>query len=168
MAQSQGALVYLGLGGNSEHSILLLQEALNRIGALPRLQALECSRFYRTTPVSSISQNLFVNAVCCFRTLLTPKALLTELQRIETHLGKVPKPKDSPRPIDIDILFYGSQSVKESDLEIPHPRWQERLFVLAPLSDLAHEIELPNNQIFNIAEYLGCFPNIHNERVQLI
>ena len=57
-------------------------------------------------------------------------------------MGKVPKPKTASRPIDIDLIFYGEHIQKEQGLEIPHPRWKERLFVLIPLSDLISEVIL--------------------------
>lgn len=65
-------------------------------------------------------------------------------QEIEKQLGKVKKSKTAARPIDIDFIFYGNQALYDpvQDLEIPHPRWKERLFVLIPLADLTPEIEI--------------------------
>ena len=162
-------LVYVGLGGNIGDSVSTLKKAIEKMACF---DGLKCSRFYRTTPVSPISQDDYVNAVCCFTTTLSPKKLLNELQKIEKYLGKTPKVKQAPRVIDLDILFYGTQYHKGQDLEIPHPRWSERLFVLVPLSDLTHELYVPDSQgkieQISLSEMLKIFSNIHSERVQLI
>jgi 7,8-dihydro-6-hydroxymethylpterin-pyrophosphokinase len=70
--------------------------------------------------------------------------LLTRTQRVEAQLGrKRIGPRNGPRSIDIDILFYGRFTVHSARLEIPHPRLQERRFVLAPLADLAPDLRHP-------------------------
>lgn len=124
-------------------SSFLLNQALVELTSLKQIDRIETSQFYRSSPVGcATSQNFFVNAVCRFKTNLDPKTLLKHLQRIEKKLGKIPKPKDAPRPIDIDILFYGSLSYKDEELEIPHPHWHSRLFVLVPLNELTSKIEV--------------------------
>ena len=62
--------------------------------------------------------------------------LLWYLQQIEYRLGKLPKAKNAPRAIDIDILLYGDIQINTPTLIIPHPRWQEREFVKLPLAEL--------------------------------
>jgi 2-amino-4-hydroxy-6-hydroxymethyldihydropteridine diphosphokinase len=100
-----------------------------------------------TSPLEIIDGGgFFVNAVCCFQTTLSPKQLLVELQKIEGDLGKGTKPKNASRFIDIDILFYGKEVYQDEKLEIPHPRWKERLFVLVPLAELTPVIHLHNKQ----------------------
>ncbi|HEV8051094.1 MAG TPA: 2-amino-4-hydroxy-6-hydroxymethyldihydropteridine diphosphokinase [Parachlamydiaceae bacterium] len=138
-------VVYLGLGGNIGDSLSVLQHTLSLLTDLPDIQAVEASSFYVTTPVSDIPQADYLNAVCRFKTSLNIRQLLVLLQEIEKSQGKVSKPTNAPRIIDIDILFFGTESHSAPDLEIPHPRWHERLFVVIPLLDLAKTIAIPAN-----------------------
>lgn len=163
--------VYLGLGGNIGNVGSTFKMILKRLVSTPEIFELKSSRFYETTPVSPIPQDPYVNAVCSFETTFLAKELLKVLQQIERDFGKVEKLKDEPRPIDLDILLYGEEAIKEKDLEIPHPHWQERLFVLIPLSDLTDSIEwVENNKRIkkNISLMLKEFKNIHNEKVTLL
>lgn len=159
---------YVGLGGNIGDSVSLLKQALNGLSLLPQIEDLKVSSFYQTTPVSDLPQNMYVNAVCVFLTTLSPDKLLEELQRLEERLGKRKKPKNEPRLIDLDILFFGDLSIKSEMLEIPHPRWQERLFVLKPLLELTQDISFFQEEKWitkNIKSLLEKFVNKNNETV---
>ncbi len=136
---------YLSLGGNQENSWEAIGKALDALTLLSE-GVFEVSSFYHTSPVGDENQNTFINVVCRFETTLTPKALFEKTQRIENNLGKVPKPKWAPRVLDIDILFYGTQTYIDDELEIPHPRWKERLFVLVPLLDLISALRIQENE----------------------
>jgi len=163
--------VYVGLGGNIGDSYFILRKALEKMVQLPGIQDLEVSRFYRTTPVSTIPQDLYVNAVCRFKTNLSIRQLFQNLQDIEKNLGKTIKLKEAPRVIDLDILFFGVEVCNDEDLQIPHPRWHERLFVLIPLADLTKTLLIPDVKhpklvrLFDVSKYLQEFPNIHHETV---
>lgn len=128
--------IYVGIGSNLADPIEKVTEALCLLEALPAISEFAASPLYLTSPVSDLPQPDFVNAVCRFKTTLTPVELFAELQKIERHMGQSPKPKNAPRLIDLDILFFGQASFQTEQLEIPHPRWKERLFVLRPLADL--------------------------------
>lgn len=163
--------VFVGLGGNIGNSRSVLQAALKKIALHPEIKDLKISRFYQTSPVGGVPQNSFVNAVCSFSTLLCPYSLMEALQKIETELGKTPKPKNAPRVIDLDILFYGDKKIQEVTLEIPHPQWKERLFVLVPLMDLTAELNVPvceGVKKINLSELLNSFLNFQCETVSLI
>jgi 2-amino-4-hydroxy-6-hydroxymethyldihydropteridine diphosphokinase len=129
-------LVYLGLGGNLGNVDQTFYQALKQLALIPGNDVAVISNFYQTQPVSDLPQPPYLNAVCRFRTSLLPHELLYQLQGIQRHSGQLPKPKNAPRKIDLDILFYGNQVIETLDLEVPHPRWRERLFVLVPLADL--------------------------------
>lgn len=144
--------VYLSLGGNEGPVLRRLKYALNVLSNEERIDKMQTSHFYRTEPLQVNSPLWFVNAVCSFQTDLTPPEIFNIIQIIERKLGKVPKPKNAARPIDIDFLFYGHQSYQENDLEIPHPRWKERLFVLIPLADLTDEVTI--HESMNIERYV--------------
>lgn len=173
-AMKELTCVYVGLGGNMGDRLETIHLALQKISLLSQVYELCISRFYYTTPVSSIPQEPYVNAACCFKTHLTLRELQAELQKIEKELGKKEKLKDAPRVIDLDILFYGTSICKDPDLEVPHPRWKERLFVVTPLADLTSHLLIPDpinlgvSFLFDVREYLQNFPNIHQEVVTLI
>lgn len=143
----QPVTVYLGLGANLGTPLLTIQSALESIRNLRGVQNLKVSSFYKTKPVSDIPQPYFVNAVCSFETYMDPHFLFSRLEYIESLHGKVPKPKNAPRLIDIDLLFYGNLFIRTTKLEVPHPRWDQRLFVIVPLTDLISNISFWNPEL---------------------
>lgn len=134
--------VYLSLGGNEGQTLRCLQQALALLSRHPEIVDLRSSHFYQTAPWQAPDLAWFVNAVCTFQTFLPPLEVFEITQAVEIQLGKLEKPKNAARPIDLDMLFYGQQIYQKMALEIPHPRWKERLFVLIPLQDLTSEILL--------------------------
>ncbi len=161
-----GKEAYVGLGGNIGDTVHILLQALEMMAGHADFDNLRVSRFYQTKPVSPIPQADYINAACCFRTNIPPLRLLRELQQIETKLGKLPKSKQSPRVIDCDILFYGDEAISLPQLEIPHPRWRERLFVLRPLADLVDKLLLPGEaKPFFLQSEINTFVNRHHEIV---
>jgi len=171
MEEKNYTRVYVGLGGNIGNTIEVFKKALTLISAIEGVISLKISHFYLTTPVSAIPQHNYTNAVCCFDTQLTPLQLFRKLEKIELQLGKLAKPKDEPRIIDLDILFFGHKYLWSDELKIPHPHWNERLFVLIPLMDLTDEIFIPSPHNpsemikINLAQFILTFPNNHHENV---
>jgi len=127
---------FVALGGNIGNVKKNLEEAACRIAHLPGISAFRLSSFYLTKPFYPTPQPDFLNACCRFECTLSPHRLFSSLQEIERALGKPSKPRDHPRIVDLDLLFFGEESIFEKDLIIPHPRWHERLFVVRPLSDI--------------------------------
>jgi len=107
-----------------------------------RVRLGKISSVYETEPVGNINQPRFLNIVCESYTRLEPTQLLTLAKGIETKLGRTGR-TNAPRPIDIDILFYGDQVIETPELVIPHPRLHERAFVLIPLAEIAPELVHP-------------------------
>jgi 2-amino-4-hydroxy-6-hydroxymethyldihydropteridine diphosphokinase len=140
-------LVFLGLGGNEGDVLARLQLAITMLAAHPTISAFRCSSFYQSAPFEMKSENWFVNSVCMFQTTLSPSELFNFTQQVETKLGKIPKPKNCSRPIDIDFLFYGHDSCQYGELQVPHARWKERLFVLMPLMELTEKIVIEEESI---------------------
>lgn len=116
--------------GNLRRAIRLLKEQGVAIDAR--------SGAWETKPMPA-DQPAFYNAVVTGETTLSPRALLDAAKDIEWQLGRRPNRRWGPRPIDIDILFYGDMEINEEDLAIPHPGIAERGFVLAPLSEVERE-----------------------------
>lgn len=160
--------VFVGLGGNIGDVITRLGAAKKLIQAHPLVHGACFSRLYRTTAVSDIPQSDYVNGVCSFFTELAPHCLLLALQEIESRLGKVKKAKNEARPIDIDILLYGQKMVQSEELEIPHPHWQSRLFVLIPLLDLAEEIMTPDKKKLRLQAQIAEIMIKSSEKVECI
>ena len=110
-----------------------------------RLRIEKVSSVYDTEPVGNINQPRFLNLVCQVYTRLAPSELLTLAKGIEKKLGRIFGKPNAPRPIDIDILFYGDQVIETPELIIPHPRLTERAFVLIPLDEIAPDLVHPVN-----------------------
>ena len=132
------AIVYLGLGtnignrrGNLVKAAALLAERVGDILAL--------SGFMETEPWGFESENLFLNAAIKMETPLTPDELLSATQAIEREMGREKKSEGTyhDRVIDIDILLYDNRVIEQLGLIVPHPLMQERLFVMAPLAEIA-------------------------------
>jgi 2-amino-4-hydroxy-6-hydroxymethyldihydropteridine diphosphokinase len=138
---TEPAVVYLGLGSNLGNREDSLKKALELISH--RLRLGKVSSIYDTEPLGETKQPRFLNMVCEVSTTLPPAALLVMLKGFELKLGRNPGRSGAPRPIDIDILFYGDQVVKSPDLIIPHPRLAERAFVLVPLAEIAPALAHP-------------------------
>ncbi|RZO21082.1 MAG: 2-amino-4-hydroxy-6-hydroxymethyldihydropteridine diphosphokinase [SAR92 clade bacterium] len=132
--------VYIGLGSNLSGSMgdpqKQMQTALEKISDHPEIHQLNTSSFYRTSPVGPQDQPDFINAVAQAKTSLTPLALLDYLQQIENEHGRERKEYWGARTLDLDILIFGQQSIHNTRLIIPHPRIEERAFVLVPLLEV--------------------------------
>jgi 2-amino-4-hydroxy-6-hydroxymethyldihydropteridine diphosphokinase len=129
--------LYLSLGSNIGDREANLRAAVDRLGAT------RISPIYETEPVDYTNQAWFLNLVAEVQTDRFPRQLLAWTQRIERDLGRVRTLPKGPRTIDIDILLFGNVVMRTDDLEIPHPRMAERLFVLQPLADLAPDLRHP-------------------------
>ncbi len=140
---SEPVTAYLGLGSNLGNRQDNLDKALNLLSQ--RLQVRQVSSIYDTEPVGNVNQPRFLNSVCQVHTRLTPTELLALAKGIELKLGRAPGTANAPRPIDIDILFYGDQVIETPELIIPHPRLVERAFVLVPLAEITPDLVHPVN-----------------------
>ncbi len=130
--------IFIALGSNQGDRELNLLRAVAEIGRLRDTRITALSSFYDTQPVGPVSQDNYLNAVLKLETAFSPRELLRELQRIESAVfRRVRTVHWGPRPMDLDILFYGDAIIAEEDLIIPHPRLHERRFVLVPLAEIA-------------------------------
>ena len=133
--------VYLGLGSNLGDRQDNMEKALKLLRE--RLQIEMVSSIYETEPVGYVEQPMFLNAVCCGRTELGPLQLLSLVKGMEASLGRVSSFPNAPRTIDVDIIFYGNVIMQTPELTIPHPRLEERAFVLIPLLEIAPDLRHP-------------------------
>jgi 2-amino-4-hydroxy-6-hydroxymethyldihydropteridine diphosphokinase len=127
--------VAIALGSNLGDREQYLRQAADRVAAF--IHHLRLSSFHDTEAVSLRAQPRFLNAAAVGETELTARALLDSLLAVEHALGRTRPYPASPRTIDLDLVFYDDAVIDEPGLTVPHPRFRERRFVLAPLSEVA-------------------------------
>ncbi len=140
-------IAYIGLGSNMGDKIKNCTEAIHKIHLHPLCQVLRVSSFYETEPLTKTKPcegGWFVNAALKMRTRLNVVKLLQMFQALEVELGRNPlHEKWSPRPMDLDILFFGDEIIKTGPLKVPHPELHKRKFVLEPLAEIAPDLLHP-------------------------
>lgn len=145
---------YVGLGANAGDARGNLRRAVRALAALPRVHLRTVSPLYRTRPLGVTDQPDFLNAVVALDVPAGPDsetgalALLGALKELEVAIGRQPRERWGPREIDLDLLLFGRHriSVERPDgrwLEVPHSQIRARLFVLAPLADIAPRLRPP-------------------------
>jgi 2-amino-4-hydroxy-6-hydroxymethyldihydropteridine diphosphokinase len=136
-------IVYIALGTNLEPRADHLEKALELFRSLTDVEVKRVSSIYESKPVDYLDQPDFLNLVFEAETDLLPLDLLDRCQSIEQELGRVRTIRFGPRTLDVDIVLYGVESFAEERLILPHPRMQERAFVLLPLQELNPELIVP-------------------------
>jgi 2-amino-4-hydroxy-6-hydroxymethyldihydropteridine diphosphokinase len=111
--------------------------------ARPGLRIERSSRVYETDPVGGPPQPDYLNAVVAVQTTLSPHDLLAACMDVEQRMGRMLRERWGPRIIDVDVLTYDEEEVDEPDLIVPHPRMNERAFVLVPLLELNPDPAFP-------------------------
>ncbi len=141
---------YVGLGANVGDAHSALKAAVNAMAAWPDTQVAACSGVYKTAPLDTddgsekpAAGDDYLNAVVALDTTLTAPALLTRLQQLEQQAGRERPYRNAPRTLDLDLLLYGSGTVDSAALTVPHPRMQQRAFVLVPLAEIAPALVSP-------------------------
>ena len=135
---------YIGLGSNLDNPELQLDTALGALDDIPDTRLVKQSSFYRSAPMGPRDQPDFINAVALLDSVLTAGQLLARLQTIENRQGRGRGGQRwGPRTLDLDLLLYGNRIIDEPELTVPHPGIRRRNFVLAPLLELAPELEIP-------------------------
>lgn len=137
--------VYLGLGSNLGDRLNHLQQAVEQLQAHPEIRVTRVSSIYETVPVGPVEQPDFLNMVVAAETTLSPEELLSAVQEIEQRLHRVRTIRWGPRTLDIDILLYGDRILQQEGLTVPHPRMEERAFVLIPLLEVAGNLRIPGS-----------------------
>lgn len=145
-------LVYLSLGSNIGDRLAHLRAAIDALGPAG-IRVKKISSVYETEPVDYLEQSWFYNCVVEAETNLDPLALLRALHAIESAMESKKEIPKGPRLIDLDILFYGSETITTHELEVPHPRLHLRRFVLVPLAEIAPEF---------------CHPALHATAAELL
>jgi 2-amino-4-hydroxy-6-hydroxymethyldihydropteridine diphosphokinase len=128
--------VAIALGSNLGDRDTLLDDAEDRLAAL--LSGAVASARYETDAVGGLPDApAFLNEVVVGTTQLGPRSLLEALLAIEAAAGRERPFVNAPRTLDLDLILYGDFVIDEPGLQVPHPRFRDRLFVLAPLAEVA-------------------------------
>jgi 2-amino-4-hydroxy-6-hydroxymethyldihydropteridine diphosphokinase len=133
-------VAYVGIGSNLQDPRAQVLEAFTELDRLPHTRVVKKSSLYRTAPLGHAEQPDFINAVAQIETGLPAERLLAKLQEVEASHGRQRSFANAPRTLDLDILLYGELVLDLPDLKIPHPRMQERAFVLKPLLEIAPDL----------------------------
>lgn len=139
---TEPVLAYIGIGANLGDAIQTITRAITAMQAIPATTWKASSSLFTSAPVNAAG-NDFTNAVVALETTLTAEELLLRLQKIEQQFGRERPFKNAPRTLDLDLLLYGSQTIANTVLSVPHPHMTERAFVLCPLFELNPDIEIP-------------------------
>lgn len=135
---------YVGIGSNQGDARRNCLIALNKIERIPGCEVTGLSHFYLTEPVGVKGQEWYVNGVVSLSVVISAQSLLRRLLDIEAGMGRIRKDRWEPRIIDLDILLFGRDIIKEENVTIPHPLMHERRFVIAPMVDLAPDLVHPS------------------------
>ena len=133
---------YVALGANLGDAVASVHAALAWLGELPATRLVRRSSLYRTAPVGAPGPD-YINAVAELATCLTAPDLLAHLQHLERRGGRERLYRNAPRTLDLDLLLFGGGRIASASLTVPHPRMNERAFVLVPLAEIAPQLVTP-------------------------
>ena len=162
----------VALGSNIDDRMGYLQAAIELLAQAPQVHVSAVSRVYETEPVGYTDQDMFLNAAVRIETGLDAHELLETLMQTEQKLHRSREIKWGPRTIDLDLLFFDQEIIHSESLEVPHPRLTERMFVMAPLTDIApmrlHPVH--NLRVFELLEQLrmeSVLPRVYQDELSL-
>ncbi|CAN5123921.1 2-amino-4-hydroxy-6-hydroxymethyldihydropteridinediphosphokinase [soil metagenome] len=141
---------YIGIGANLGEPLSTVQAAVRALARLPRSTFVAASRPWRSISAGAPGPD-YVNAAAAIDTELAPLALLDALLAIESLHGRERSTRNAPRTLDLDLLLHGRTQCADDRLTLPHPRLQQRKFVLGPLLELAPDLDLPGIGLASIA-----------------
>src|SRR5512133_2188310 len=141
----QSTIAYIGLGANLGERDRTIAAALHALDGDHRTSVLRSTAPIETDPVGYENQPRFLNAAARLETTHSASGLLELLLATERELGRTRDggPRFGPRTIDLDLLLFGTETVDERGLRMPHPRVQGRRFVLEPLVELDPGLIVP-------------------------
>jgi 2-amino-4-hydroxy-6-hydroxymethyldihydropteridine diphosphokinase len=155
------SLAIIALGSNLGDSAKVLGDTMMRLQQLSDEKILKSS-LWQTSPVDCPPHSpKFVNAIVAIRPRPdeTPESLLAKLQALEKTFGRTPKKiLNEPRPLDLDLIAFGSAIRSTPELQLPHPRAHQRRFVLQPLAEILADWVLPE-QTKTVLELLTELPD---------
>lgn len=155
---------YIGLGSNLGDREVRLRAAVSALGKTAGISVAGASAVYVSAPVGAAGpQPDYFNAVVAIDTTLAPRALLDALQRIEHDAGRarVAGERNTARTLDLDILLIGDMTIDLPGLRVPHPRLQDRAFVVLPLLEIAPDCVVPG-----LGPLRALLPRVAGQRIR--
>ena len=134
----------IALGSNLGNSLDTLNSSLTVLDSNPGINFIAVSSWYQTKPIGPPQPN-YLNGCAILDVKQTPEELLVLLQAIELQFGRIRREKWGARTLDLDILLYDDLIINTPNLTIPHPRMNERAFVLFPLAEIAPQWQEPKS-----------------------
>lgn len=129
--------VILSLGSNIGERTTYLQEATLQLSTIGEIT--EISQTYESPPIGFKADTNFLNLCIAMKTSLSPQDLLSQIHEVESRMGRIRSSTGYiSRTIDIDIIFFGNHIIRSKNLQVPHPNFRDRKFVLLPLMDLTN------------------------------
>ena len=126
----------MALGSNVGDRAAHLAHARTRLNALPGTRVIATSRVEETAPVGPVAQGPYLNQMVLVETSLSPEELLAQCRQIETERGRERRERWGPRTLDLDIVRYGSRTIREPNLTVPHPELPNRDFWRREIAEL--------------------------------
>jgi 2-amino-4-hydroxy-6-hydroxymethyldihydropteridine diphosphokinase len=126
----------IALGSNLGNSLSTLEDSLQLLDEIPGINLIATSSWYRTKPVGP-PQPDYLNGCAVLEVQQTPEEFLVLLQAVELQFGRLRTERWGARTLDLDLLLYDDLVLNTPNLQIPHPRMNERAFVLVPLAEIA-------------------------------
>jgi 2-amino-4-hydroxy-6-hydroxymethyldihydropteridine diphosphokinase len=148
----------VGLGSNLDSPVRQIRAALSNLAQIRNTSLEKCSSLFKGPAMGGEkNQADYINAVALMTTTLSPLDLLAALQANETLQGRIHGERWGPRIIDLDLLIYGTQTIDEKNLSVPHVGVAERAFVLVPLSELNPELVVPKlGKVSELLKLVDC------------
>lgn len=138
--------MFISIGSNMGNRYDYLTKAIKSLTTYPEIELINYSSIYETDPVGYEEQDLFLNMVIKVITKLSAFELLAICLKTELELDRKREMKWGPRTLDLDILLYNQESIETKKLVVPHPRMQERAFVMIPLLEITQSDDIPGIQ----------------------
>ncbi|MDM0043652.1 2-amino-4-hydroxy-6-hydroxymethyldihydropteridine diphosphokinase [Variovorax dokdonensis] len=129
---------FVAIGANLGDACRAVEDAIAALDNITASSVAARSSLYRSAPVDAKGPD-FINAVVELKTALEPLALLEQLQAIEQRAGRERPYRNAPRTLDLDLLDMEGVALDTQRLTLPHPRMNQRAFVLLPLAEIAPE-----------------------------
>lgn len=148
------ARAYIALGSNLGDRLEQMQSALDQL-ASGSIELRRVSALYENRAVGMGEASPFLNALVEVATSLDPLALLDRCLEVEAQLGRVRTRQWAPRTIDLDVIAYDELELRSERLKLPHPRIEERDFVLFPLRDIAPDLRIRGQRVADLAKTLS-------------
>ncbi|KKK36639.1 2-amino-4-hydroxy-6-hydroxymethyldihydropteridine pyrophosphokinase [Mesobacillus campisalis] len=155
---------YLALGSNIGDRLGYLGRAVELLHRHEKIEVVNTSSIYETDPVGYTDQDAFLNMVVKVQTCLGPLDLLEAVNKIEAKLGRKRGIRWGPRTLDLDILLYNQENINSEKLTVPHPRMQERAFVMIPLLEI-DSVSLPGSDSITDIEGVRIWKRKNGEDV---